>query len=530
MGLTQKLGLLAQGVVSDSSLNIGVGAAPSGSYKFEVTGTAKVSNTLLVVGQLTLNSTITNGTYVYTLPAASGTIALVGQLSAYVPYTGATGPVNLGAYNLTLKGITVGAGLSNPTLASPATILGYEAGLSFTIDENENTAIGYKALRALAIGFANTAVGSMAMTSAVSYAEYNTAVGADALWRLTTGNDNTAIGYSALDDVTTGSRNIAIGYTSGQQIVTGSGNIMIGYQSTAGADVSNYIVIRSGAGVKAQHDGTNWTFTGGTTLTGALNGTSATFSANVADYVLKVTNTGGATSGYQGLYVETSTASTAKIINAVVSGVSKLYVDGTGATVLGGSLTGTSATFNGNVGVNASSFTSSTFYTNLLVKSPTSADAGITVNGGTGSSYLYLTHDLTGTLPFLEIGEYNGSMQILHYNGTQNSRPIAYNGTSKILTFQTDGTNRITVFNTGNTFIGSFPTDAGYKLDVNGTGRFSGAITGTSATFNSLAGTGTRMVIADSTGLLSTQANIVITSGTAAPTGGNNGDIYLQYT
>ena len=46
MGYTQKLGLLAQSVFQDSSLNVGIGAAPSGTYKFEVTGTAKVSSNL----------------------------------------------------------------------------------------------------------------------------------------------------------------------------------------------------------------------------------------------------------------------------------------------------------------------------------------------------------------------------------------------------------------------------------------------------------------------------------------------------
>jgi hypothetical protein len=72
MGLTQNLGRLSPSIFSDSSLNIGVGAAPSGSYKFEVTGTSKVS------GVLTLGSTLSNGTYTYTLPAATGTLALVG--------------------------------------------------------------------------------------------------------------------------------------------------------------------------------------------------------------------------------------------------------------------------------------------------------------------------------------------------------------------------------------------------------------------------------------------------------------------
>ena len=58
MGYTQKLGLLAQSVFQDSSLNVGIGAAPSGTYKFEVTGTAKVSSTLLVSGSVTSDDLI----------------------------------------------------------------------------------------------------------------------------------------------------------------------------------------------------------------------------------------------------------------------------------------------------------------------------------------------------------------------------------------------------------------------------------------------------------------------------------------
>ena len=78
MGYTQKLGLLAQSVFQDSSLNVGIGAAPSGTYKFEVTGTAKVS------GILTLGSTISNGTYTYTLPSVTGTLPVGTGPSGYL--------------------------------------------------------------------------------------------------------------------------------------------------------------------------------------------------------------------------------------------------------------------------------------------------------------------------------------------------------------------------------------------------------------------------------------------------------------
>jgi len=49
-----------------------------------------------------------------------------------------------------------------------------------------------------------------------------------------------------------------------------------------------------------------------------------------------------------------------------------------------------------------------------------------------------------------------------------------------------DGATTLGVFkNNGNILIGT-TTDAGYKLDVNGTGRFSGALTGTSATWSNI--------------------------------------------
>jgi hypothetical protein len=69
MGLTFNLGRVSPSVFTDSSLNVGIGAAPSGSYKLEVTGTAKVSSTLLVSGALTGAAATFSGTL-----TANGTI------------------------------------------------------------------------------------------------------------------------------------------------------------------------------------------------------------------------------------------------------------------------------------------------------------------------------------------------------------------------------------------------------------------------------------------------------------------------
>jgi hypothetical protein len=48
MGKTFSTGLLTNALFTDASNNVGIGAAPSGSYKLEVTGTAKVTTSLTV--------------------------------------------------------------------------------------------------------------------------------------------------------------------------------------------------------------------------------------------------------------------------------------------------------------------------------------------------------------------------------------------------------------------------------------------------------------------------------------------------
>jgi len=71
---------------------------------FDVTGTGKFS------GILTLGSTVSNGTYTYTLPSSTGTLALTSDIpsvSGYVPYTGANQSVDLGNNVLTSRGLNI---------------------------------------------------------------------------------------------------------------------------------------------------------------------------------------------------------------------------------------------------------------------------------------------------------------------------------------------------------------------------------------------------------------------------------------
>ena len=61
MGLTFNLGRVSPSVFTDSSLNVGIGAAPSGTYKLEVTGTAKVSGITSLTSATASTSTTTGG-------------------------------------------------------------------------------------------------------------------------------------------------------------------------------------------------------------------------------------------------------------------------------------------------------------------------------------------------------------------------------------------------------------------------------------------------------------------------------------
>jgi hypothetical protein len=64
----------------------------------------------------------------------------------------------------------------------------------------------------------------------------NTAMGLQALFNNTTGNQNAAVGEDALSGNTTGHDNIALGYGCGGNVTTGSNNIDIGNRGFAGDD------------------------------------------------------------------------------------------------------------------------------------------------------------------------------------------------------------------------------------------------------------------------------------------------------
>ena len=202
----------------------------------------KTSGTI-TAGTITYpNTPGTNGYYLKTDGTGTATWAAVS--GSGIPYTGATGAVNLGAYDLKVNGLTIGKGsgnitgntvtgdeaLKNNTTGYANTVNGYQS-LYFNTTGNRNTANGMSALLRNTIGEINTAIGYEALTSNTS-GSYNTANGVGALQTNTTGGFNTAIGTNSLLN-NNGSYNIAMGSASLQGNTSGASNTAIGFNSNS---------------------------------------------------------------------------------------------------------------------------------------------------------------------------------------------------------------------------------------------------------------------------------------------------------
>jgi hypothetical protein len=125
-------------ISANSSGNVVV-AAPTSGLALDVNGTGRFT------GALTLGSTITNGTFTYTLPSATGTLALTSALGSYLPLSGGTLTGALGGTSATFSGsleagktggaVTSGDLLIDPTSLSPNVYVGR---LSSTSNDNTN--------------------------------------------------------------------------------------------------------------------------------------------------------------------------------------------------------------------------------------------------------------------------------------------------------------------------------------------------------------------------------------------------------
>jgi uncharacterized coiled-coil protein SlyX len=178
-------------------------------------------------------STGDNSTKLATTAFVTAAVGGLSSGSSGVPYSGATAPVDLGAYNLTVNGIVVGIGGGDNTNTSIGN-------LSMRANTGaRNTAFGNSALQSNSLGNDNTAVGYFALqkntatTNPTTYGTQNTAIGSYSLQSNTTGTGNSAVGVFSMQKNTTGYDNSAFGSSS---LLTNT----TGYRNTANGSYALY--------------------------------------------------------------------------------------------------------------------------------------------------------------------------------------------------------------------------------------------------------------------------------------------------
>jgi NDP-sugar pyrophosphorylase family protein len=243
---------------SNGSYLIQTETDPTGGTNYSIPGIAALNSVPYALNALnaanatklrspvTINGVAFDGSSNVTIPATGA-----------VPYTGATKAVDLGGYDLSVNGVTVGRGSGN---IATNTANGVNA-LAYNTTGANNTATGLNALADNNTGYGNTASGSYA------------------LYQNTTGSNNTASGYAVLFQNTTGSSNTASGYAALFSNNTGSNNTAIGNQADVG---SGALTNATAIGASAIVDASNTSQLGNTSVTKVI--TSGTLTAGTVTY------------------------------------------------------------------------------------------------------------------------------------------------------------------------------------------------------------------------------------------------------
>jgi len=329
--------ILSNAIAVNSSYNVGIGGAASGSVKLQVTGSD------ILVNGLTIGKGAAS--------IASNTVVGVSALPVNT-----TGTLNTAIGNLALLTNTTGYG---------------------------NTSVGYSAIGYNTTGFFNVGVGVNALLSNTT-GTYNNALGTAALYANTTGSYNTAVGQQAGTANTTGSNNTYIGNGSGLSITTGSNNTIIGNFAGTSA-LANNIVLADGAGnVRYQWNGTNNVFTG-----------AATFSSSVAaNGVMSLGNDGTYGSTYKTLGLTGNTDGTHRIFAGTSDDLYIAAATGRGINFWTNGVTSTRMFISsgGNVGIGTSSPSSFGGYLNTTLQATGASGVNLDfrTSGGTREGVLLL--------------------------------------------------------------------------------------------------------------------------------------------
>lgn len=425
----------------DAALNLKVGAGAGGTGYI---GLGSITDNTLVVYNTTAGTTYSqslafpNGAgNTYTFPNASGTIALTSNLSSYVPYTGATADVDLGTRYFKATGVQTESAFALKILT---------AGIAF-----QN---GYSVMSSLAGTFSITQAVSAGNLKSMTFDFSAWATNSSYTYTLPAANGTLALtsNLSSYVPYTGATTNVNLGlydltgnYINGKQLTVNKNG------TTGGA-----LFIESGSA------GFGFGGTSGIAIaSGSTNNLTLAFTDATA------TNTKAAILNFGSLTNNTNRTYTLPDISgtlALLEGTQTF----TGAKTFSTINVTNASTLDGNLLLKKAGIavTTSTYVTQFAA----SSGVGIGYSDGTGganftfqtaSIYTYTFPASTGTLV---LG-----------TGTTNYLP-KFTGASTL--------GNSLIFDNG-TNVGIGNTNTTYTFDVTGTGRFTGSLNGTSATFSS---------------------------------------------
>jgi hypothetical protein len=464
-----------------------------------MTGSVGISGSLEVVGAgtvtgiLTLNSTITNGTYTYTLPSATGTLALTSALSGYLPLTGGTltGIIGVGMTPIAANGaiqLSTNTGIAPQIYYTKGTTAAY-----FGVDAFGTDVFGGGTSGAYPFIFVTNSTERMRITSGgdIQYKGSSTTTNAQAYIE----NTNTDLTFYASSSGSV-SKNMRFFYNGGTgeaMRITSAGYLLIGQTTASGG--SNGIYFRPGieSGFIVTSDvalqlsrlvttGDIQTFYSGTTRVGkiavgsstvtfesATNGGltiastgAATFSSSIAVLATGITVTiddagkagytitnSAAVRTYKMIAGIDGTSNTGFSIRNVTAGRNELLFTDGGAATFSSSITATSATFSGVI--------TSTMGNNTLIFNAVSATTGyqyMSFKNTSGHLLIGVEGSTTGQLQTND-GAYSTVITTATATklslGTNQVERLGFDGTTGAATFSSSITlsGAITNFGTG---------------------------------------------------------------------------------
>jgi hypothetical protein len=383
-----------------------------------------------------------------------------------------------GSNSTTLKAAATGGALSLTFPSSAGT-----SGQALTTDGSGNLswASAASSIDALTDGksggtnFGNSLILGHEATGTLSAgdpAEYNTAVGFDAMRSITTGNGNSAIGFSAGGLWSTESWNTAIGFNS-QSEALGARNTTVGYETgwtfTSSAEYNVGIGYRPfrdqtdgsyniGIGADALYKGGSGNYNiaiGVQTLKGIAGATPNAGSSNIAignDIAMALTtgeqnvvlghNAGyNLTTGSRNVIIGYNAGSNGTTIIDTES--DRLFIDNsnTESPLIGGDFSANTLTFTGSVTTTGTSKYSAATGTATTANTSTGAGAQdlaaftgtyekVAVTATTSAGYVQLPTGTAGQVVYLQLTfTANGSNTVTVVNSDNNNTAMVYDGT-----------------------------------------------------------------------------------------------------